>query len=78
LILSNLNLNSKSEGSSHPLLTQSILNDIDIVKSKNNNIYKGFEEIIKPFFKQLNNLRKINEKLKELKELLLGKMAKGN
>jgi type I restriction enzyme S subunit len=78
LTLSNLNLNSKSEGSSHPLLTQGILNNISIIKSINNNIYIEFEEIVKPFFYQLNNLRKLNQKLEELKDLLLGKMAKGD
>lgn len=76
LTLINLNLNSKSEGSSHPLLTQGILNNIDLLKSKNTNIYQEFERIIKPLFKQLHNFKNQNQKLEELKELLLAKMTK--
>ena len=76
LTLVNLNLNSKSEGSSHPLLTQGILNDIDLLKSKNTNIYQEFESIIKPLFKQLHNFKNQNKKLEELKDLLLAKMTR--
>lgn len=78
LILINLSLNSKSEGSSHPLLTQGILNDISIVKSNTFNIYLIFENVVKPIFTHLNTIKEQNQKLEELKELLLGKMAKGN
>lgn len=76
LTLINLNLNSKSEGSSHPLLTQGILNNIDLLKSKNTNIYQEFERIIKPLFKQLHNFKNQNQKLEELKELLLARMTR--
>lgn len=76
LTLVHLNLNSKSEGSSHPLLTQGILNDIDLIKSMNTNIYQEFERIIKPFFKQLHNFKNLNKKLEDLKDLLLAKMTK--
>jgi type I restriction enzyme S subunit len=75
LTLLNLRLNSKSEGSSHPLLTQGILNCIDLVKSNDINVYHDFEKIIKSFFKQLNNNKTQNQKLEELKELLLARMT---
>jgi len=76
LTLVHLKLNSKSEGSSHPLLTQGILNDIDIIKSKSTNIYQEFERIIKPLFKQLHNFKNQNQKLEEFKELLMARMTK--
>ena len=71
----NLNLNSKSEGSSHPLLTQGILNNIDIIKSKNISIYQEFEKIVELLFKQLNNYRIQNKKLEDLNDLLLARMT---
>ena len=76
LTLINLNLNSKSEGSSHPLLTQGILNDINLIKAKNVNIYREFERIIKPLYKQEHNFKNQNQRLEELKELLMAKMTK--
>jgi type I restriction enzyme S subunit len=76
LTLINLNLNSKSEGSGHPLLTQGILNNIDLIKAKNINIYKKFESIITPLFKQLYNFKNQNQKLEDLNELLLAKITK--
>ena len=75
LTLMNLNLNSKSEGSSHPLLTQGILNNIDIIKSKNISIYQEFEKIVELLFKQLNNYRIQNKKLEDLNDLLLARMT---
>lgn len=76
LTLLNLNLNSKSEGSSHPLLTQGILNDIDLIKSIRINIYQDFERIVKPIFKQLSNYKNQNKKFDQLNKLLLAKMTK--
>ncbi|WP_228446111.1 restriction endonuclease subunit S [Chryseobacterium gleum] len=75
LTLINLNLNSKSEGSSHPLLTQGILNNINLIKSNNQNIYLNFEQLIKPIFKELNCLSKQNQKLTQLLNSLLSQLA---
>ncbi|UOE37305.1 restriction endonuclease subunit S [Chryseobacterium oryzae] len=77
LLLNSLNLNSKSEGSSHPLLTQGILNNIDVLKADNNIIYIKFEEIVKKLFKQIKNIADQNQILTKLQSLLLSRLAVG-
>ncbi|ODS87487.1 MAG: hypothetical protein ABS44_11000 [Chryseobacterium sp. SCN 40-13] len=77
LLLKSLNLNSKSEGSSHPLLTQGILNDIDVLKMNENIIYINFENLIKKLFKQIENITEQNQKLIQLQSLLLSRLAVG-
>lgn len=77
LLLKSLNLNSKSEGSSHPLLTQGILNNITVLKANNNIIYTDFEDIIKNLFEQINNIANQNQKLTQLQSLLLSRLAVG-
>ena len=74
LLLSSLSLNSKSEGSSHPLLTQKILNGIPVVKSNDNYIYSQFEYIVKSIFNMITEIRLQNEKLTQLQNLSLLKM----
>ncbi|WP_294287224.1 restriction endonuclease subunit S [uncultured Chryseobacterium sp.] len=77
LLLKSLNLNSKSEGSSHPLLTQGILNNIQVLKANNNLIYTNFEEIIKKLFEQIKNIIDQNRKIAQLQNLLLSRLAVG-
>lgn len=76
LLLNFLNLNSRSEGSSHPLLTQGILNNIQVLISKNEKIYIEFENIISPFFKDLSVIKLQNQKLTQLQSLLLSRLAR--
>ena len=75
LLLKQLNLNSRSEGSSHPLLTQGILNSIELIKSNNIEVYQKFEEIIKPNFRLINNVKEQTQILTELQSLLLSRLA---
>lgn len=75
LLLIYLNLNARSEGSSHPLLTQGILNNIQIIKSKQNNLYNGFEKIVDPLFNNLTLIKEQNQKLTQLQSLLLSRLA---
>ncbi|MCZ2083856.1 MAG: hypothetical protein LC112_06250 [Flavobacteriales bacterium] len=77
LLLKQLNLNSISEGSSHPLLTQGILNSIELIKSNNIEVYQKFEEIIKPNFRLINNLKEQTQILTEFQSLLLSRLAVG-
>ena len=75
LTLKNLNLNSKSEGSSHPLLTQGILNNIEILRCSKLLIYNSFETIILPLFNQITLIIKQNQKLTQVQSLLLSRLA---
>lgn len=75
LLLNFLNLNSRSEGSSHPLLTQGILNNIQVLKCKNEKIYIEFEKIISPLYKDLTVIKLQNQKLTQLQSLLLSRLA---
>lgn len=76
LLLNFLNLNSRSEGSSHPLLTQGILNNIQVLKCKNEKIYIEFENIISPLYKNLTVNKLQNQKLTQLQALLLSRLAR--
>lgn len=75
LLLNYLNLNSRSEGSSHPLLTQGILNNIQVLKCENVKIYIEFENIISPLFEDLTVIKLQNQKLTQLQSLLLSRLA---
>lgn len=75
LLLNFLNLNSRSEGSSHPLLTQGILNNIQVLKCKNEKIYIEFENIISPLYKDLTVIKLQNQELTQLQSLLLSRLA---
>lgn len=75
LLLNYLNLNSRSEGSSHPLLTQGILNNIRVLKCENVKIYIEFENIISPLFEDLTVIKLQNQKLIQLQSLLLSRLA---
>lgn len=73
-LLKYLNLNERSEGTGQPLITQGLLNNIEIVKP-NIKLINNFEEKGSKLFALENILEKENKKLTELKELLLSKLA---
>lgn len=73
-LLKDLKLNERSEGTGQPLITQGLLNRIEIVKP-NSKLIKDFEVKALKLFEYENNLQKENQKLSELKDLLLSKLA---
>ncbi len=73
--LHNLNLNERSEGTGQPLITQTILNNIDIV-IPSEKIIQAFEEKISIINKNVRLFAQQDKKLTELQSLLLSKMAR--
>lgn len=73
-ILNSLNLNERSEGTGQPLITQGLLNNIRITIPKKE-IINHFEKIAFIIFKKMDIIGKENQKLTEMKELLLSKLA---
>ena len=73
-LLKDLNLNERSEGTGQPLITQGLLNSILIPKPKPE-LISEFEKYAKKLFAHQNLVEKENQKLTELKELLLSKLA---
>lgn len=73
-LLKYLNLNERSEGTGQPLITQGLLNNIEIAKP-NIELINKFEGKGSKLFALENILEKENQKLTELKELLLSKLA---
>ena len=73
-LLKYLNLNERSEGTGQPLITQGLLNNIEIAKPCVK-LINNFEEKATKLFSLENILEKENHKLTELKELLLSKLA---
>ncbi len=64
-------------GAAQPKINQQNMNGIMILIG-NEAIHDDFNKIIKPAYHLLKNYKNENQKLEELKELLLGKMAKEN
>ena len=73
-VLNSLNLNVRSEGTGQPLITQGLLNRIRIIIPKNDIIMK-FEKMVINLFRNHDLLIQETYKLKEMKELLLSKLA---
>jgi len=73
-VLNNLNLNERSEGTGQPLITQGLLNAIRII-IPSVNATNTFESIAKIIFKNQDSVINENQKLSELKDLLLSKLA---
>ena len=69
-----MDLNSQSEGSGQPLLTQSIIYKQECI-IPNINARKEFENLGEVIFKNKNLLEQENSKLSELQSLLLAKMG---
>lgn len=75
LTLKQIDLNGQSEGSSQPLLTQSIINNQPCIIPSLNHI-KEFECLVQIIYNNERLLEKENKKLTELQSLLLAKMGK--
>ena len=75
-LLKNLKLNTMAEGSSHPLLTQTLLNSIEInVYSENRKFL--FDSQVKEYWSKINhNMNQINT-LTQLRDTLLPKLMSG-
>jgi type I restriction enzyme S subunit len=74
-LLMDLKLNERSEGTGQPLITQGLLNSIVIAKPKPE-LISEFEKYANKLFVQEDLIQKENQKLEELKELLLAKMTR--
>lgn len=73
-LLNTLSLNSKSEGSSQPLLTQTILTQIDCVIPDSNTIIR-FDKIAKTNENEIIQKRRENQILIQLQSLLLSQLS---
>lgn len=74
LLLKQMDLNSQSEGSGQPLLTQSIIYKQDCI-IPNLNAIREFENKAEVIFKSKNLLEQEKTKLSELQSILLAKMG---
>lgn len=73
-LLNDLKLNEKSEGTGQPLITQGLLNSVVIAKPSFDSISQFEAKALKIFTHQ-DLVAKENQKLIEMKELLLSKLA---
>ena len=73
-LLEDLKLNERSEGTGQPLITQGMLNNIEIT-IPDKDIIELFERRVSKIYQHQNVLEKEMKKLVELKNLLLAKMA---
>lgn len=73
-LLKDLKLNERSEGTGQPLITQGLLNSIEIAKP-NTDLITDFETKALKLFNLEDLIEKENQKLTELKELLLSKLT---
>lgn len=73
-LLMDLKLNERSEGTGQPLITQGLLNNIAVPKPKPK-LIEEFETFAKKLFAHEDTIEKENQKLTELKELLLSRLA---
>lgn len=73
-LLKDLKLNERSEGTGQSLITQGLLNSIVIAKP-NTDLITDFETKALKLFTHEDLIEKENQKLTELKELLLSKLA---
>ena len=75
-VLAELKLNERSEGTGQPLITQGLLNMIEILIPRKDKILE-FEKLVSNIYKNQNLFEKEIKKINELKTLLLSKLAKG-
>ena len=68
--LRHLHLNGFAEGSSHPLVTQRLLNSIDIIVTNNVNVQKTIASILLSLDDKIDLLRRENDTLKQMAETL--------
>lgn len=76
LLLKKYNLNNMHIGSSQPLLTQGILNSIEVVVPKETVINK-FNDMIEPIYRKIFQNRAENERLVLLRDTLIPKLMTG-
>ena len=75
-LFKSLNLNSMAEGSSHPLLTQTLLNSIKIVKPPDYKIF-FFDFQVKEFWNKIHKNTNQIHTLTQLRDTLLPKLISG-
>lgn len=73
-ILKQLDFDALNQGSAVPSMTTAFLNDINVVLP-NKDILKNHNEVIHKTISHKENIEKENQKLNELKELLLSRLA---
>jgi type I restriction enzyme, S subunit len=73
-ILKQLDFEALNQGSAVPSMTTAFLNDIDVILPTQN-ILNDFTDALRKIIKHKENLEKENQKLTELKDLLLSKLA---
>jgi type I restriction enzyme S subunit len=73
-LLKDLKLNERREGTGQPLITQGLLNSIELAKPKTD-LITDFEIKALRLFTNMDLIEKENQKLYEMKELLLSKLA---
>jgi type I restriction enzyme S subunit len=66
---------SLNVGSAVPSMTTNYLNNMRIIKPLKS-VLKGFDKLIRELFNQINSRKHQNQKLEELKDLLLAKMTR--
>ena len=69
-LLQNLKLNSYAEGSSHPLVTQGLLNSIEIHYHQNNQEQQAIAEVLSSLDDKIDLLHRNNKTLEEMAETL--------
>lgn len=68
--LSNLKLNEFAEGSSHPLVTQTLLNSIDVIITDNEIEQKKIADVLRSLDDKLDLLNRQNQTLESMAEVL--------
>ena len=69
-LLKNLNLNNYAEGSSHPLVTQGLLNSIELIYHKSATEQQAIAEVLSSLDDKIDLLHRNNKTLEEMAETL--------
>ena len=69
-ILKNFNLNQIAEGSSHPLVTQTLLNSLDVLICENENEQKSIAEVLSSLDDKIDLLHRQNKTLEDMAQTL--------
>ncbi|MCX7768450.1 MAG: restriction endonuclease subunit S [Flavobacteriales bacterium] len=77
-LLKNLDLNSLAEGSSHPLLTQSLLNSIDVYITDSRKEQDTIAEVLSSLDDKIDLLHRQNKTLEQLAETMFNEKLKVN
>jgi type I restriction enzyme S subunit len=73
--LTSMDFNSLNVGSAVPSMTTNYLNNMKIINPADN-VLKNFDNLIRKLFSEIEFKRSQNQKIEELKDLLLSKMTK--